>query len=105
MTRETGLSALTAARRRDVSTRRARVAQALDAMGAEGIQITISSVAARAGVHRSFIHRHLDLRTDVYAAADQPSAAATATTTTRQSVEADNLNLRATVHRQAGWGL
>lgn len=100
MTRETGPSVLTAARRRDVSTRRARVAQALEIMRTEGSEITISSVAARARVHRSFIHRHLDLRADVYAAADQPSAAGTATTTTRRSLEADNLNLRATVHRQ-----
>jgi 2-C-methyl-D-erythritol 4-phosphate cytidylyltransferase len=83
MTPETGPSPLTVARRRDVDTRRARVAQALDAMRAEGSEITISSVAARARVHRSFIHRHLDLRADVYAAADQPSAAATATTTTK----------------------
>ncbi|KQR64131.1 hypothetical protein ASF98_11540 [Arthrobacter sp. Leaf337] len=100
MTPETSPSPLTAARQRDVNARRTRVAQALDAMRTEGIAITISSVAARAKVHRSFIHRHLDLRADVYAAADQPSAAATATTTTRQSLEADNLNLRATVRRQ-----
>lgn len=100
MTPGTAPSALTVARRRDVNTRRARVAQALEAMRAEGIEITISSVAARARVHRSFIHRHLDLRADVYAAADQPSTAATATTATRQSLEADNLNLRATVRRQ-----
>jgi chromosome segregation ATPase len=100
MTPETGPSPLTAARRRDVDLRRARVAQALDAMRTEGIEITISSVAARARVHRSFIHRHLDLRADVYAAADQPSAAGTATATTRQSLEADNLNLRATARRQ-----
>ena len=51
MTRETGASALTVARRRDVNARRARVAQALDAMRTEGIEITISSVAVRAGVH------------------------------------------------------
>lgn len=101
MTRETGPSALTVARRRDVNARRARVAHALEAMRTEGIEITISSVAARARVHRSFIHRHLDLRADVYTAADQPSAAATATTTTRQSLEADNLNLRSTVRRQS----
>ncbi|MBT2549688.1 hypothetical protein [Arthrobacter sp. ISL-65] len=91
---------LTIARRRDVDARRARVAQALDAMRTEGIEITISSVAARAKVRRSFIHRHLDLRADVYAAADQPSAAASATTTSRQSLKADNLNLRAIVRRQ-----
>lgn len=100
MMRETGLSPLTVARRRDVDARRARVAEALEAMRTEGSEITISSVAARARVHRSFIHRHLDLRANVYAVADQPSAAATATATTRQSLEADNLNLRSTVRRQ-----
>ncbi|MGX9901185.1 DUF6262 family protein [Arthrobacter sp. SA17] len=101
MTPETGPSPLTAARRRDVDARRTRVAKALDAMQTEGTEITISSVAAQAGVHRSFIHRHLDLRADVYAAADQPSATGTASRATRQSLEADTVNLRATVHRQA----
>jgi chromosome segregation ATPase len=101
MTPEAGPSALTVARRRDVNARRARVTQALGAMRTEGIEITISSVAARARVHRSFIHRHLDLRADVYAAADQPSTAGTAATATRKSLEADNLNLRATVRRQS----
>lgn len=100
MTPESGPSPLTIARRLDVDTRRARVARVLEAMGTEGSEITISSVAARARVHRSFIHRHLDLRANVYAAADQPSVAGTAAATTRQSLKADNLNLRATVRRQ-----
>jgi chromosome segregation ATPase len=69
-------------------------------MRKERSEITISSVAARARVHRSFIHRHLDLRADVYAAADEPTTAATATTSTRQSLEVDNLNLRGTIRRQ-----
>lgn len=97
---ETGATPLTVARRRDVDARRIRVSEALEAMRKEGCEMTISSVAARARVHRSFIHRHLDLRADVYAAADQPSAAAAATVSTRQSIEADNLNLRAIVRRQ-----
>jgi hypothetical protein len=41
-------SPLTVARRRDVDARGARVAHALDAMRTEGIEITLSSVAARA---------------------------------------------------------
>ncbi|MFF1252699.1 DUF6262 family protein [Pseudarthrobacter sp. NPDC058329] len=94
---ETVASPLTIARRSDVNARRVRVAQALEAMQTEGYEITISAVAARAKVHRSFIHRHLDLRAKVYAAADEPS---TATATTRQSLEADNLNLHATIRRQ-----
>jgi hypothetical protein len=100
MTLEDAQSPLTAARRRDVDVRRTRVAQALEAMRADGSEITISAVATRAGVHRSFIHRHLDLRASVYSAADQPSVTATATTSTRHSLEADNLNLRAILRRQ-----
>lgn len=97
---QTGATPLTIARRRDVDARRIRVSEALEAMRKEGCEITISSVAARARVHRSFIHRHLDLRADVYAAADQPSTAASAATATRQSLDADNVNLRAIVRRQ-----
>ncbi|MDP9987350.1 chromosome segregation ATPase [Arthrobacter oryzae] len=99
-TPDTSPSALTVARRRDVEARRARVTHALNAMRTEGLEITISSVAGRARVHRSFIHRHLDLRALVYECADQPSTAASATTPTRRSLEADNLNLRAIARRQ-----
>ena len=101
MTLETDASPLTAARRRDVDARRARVVQTLGIMRTEGSEITISSVAVRAKVHRSFIHRHLDLRAAVYAAADPPSIAGVGTTASRQSLDADNLNLRATVRRQS----
>jgi len=58
----TGTTALAEARRRDVARRRQRVHQALAEMRAQAAEITISSVAARARVHRSFIHRHPDLR-------------------------------------------
>ena len=70
----TASQALAEARRRDVDHRRQRVRQALAEMRAQAAQITISSVAARAGVHRSFIHRHPDLRAAVIAAAEDPAA-------------------------------
>ena len=57
----TGTTALAGARRRDVARRRHRVHQALAEMRAQVAEITISAVAARARVHRSFIHRHPDL--------------------------------------------
>jgi hypothetical protein len=38
-------------------------------MHADGSEITISSVAGRAKVHRSFIHRHADLHAAVLQAA------------------------------------
>jgi hypothetical protein len=61
----TGDTPLARARRRDVDRRRQRVHQALADMYADGSEITISSVASRAQVHRSFIHRHADLHAAV----------------------------------------
>jgi hypothetical protein len=61
----------------------------------DGSEITVSAVAARARVHRSFVHRHPDLHAAVLtAAADatiDPSPAATAIS--HRSVLADNANL------------
>lgn len=72
-------------------------------MTADGSEITISSVAARARVHRSFIHRHPDLHAAVLTAASQalttPSPASTAIS--HRSVLAENANLHAQNRRQA----
>jgi DNA repair exonuclease SbcCD ATPase subunit len=79
-----------------VARRRQRVHQALAEMRAQAAEITISSAAARARVHRSFIHRHPDLRAAVIAAADDPAASgpAGAGAVSRRSLLADNANLR-----------
>jgi hypothetical protein len=92
----TASQALADARRRDVDNRRQRVRQALAELSAQADQITISSVAARARVHRSFIHRHPDLRAAVIAAAADPAASGPAGTgaVSRRSLLADNANLR-----------
>jgi murein DD-endopeptidase MepM/ murein hydrolase activator NlpD len=92
----TNAIALAEARRRDVARRRQRVHQTLAEMRAQAAEITISSVAARARVHRSFIHRHPDLRAAVIAAAEDPatSGPAAASTVSRRSLLADNANLR-----------
>lgn len=89
-------SPLVQSRRRDVEQRRGRVETALQTMRVEAAEITISGVAARAGVHRSFIHRHADLRAAVLAAADEPAAGihSSSTTVSRKSLQADNANLR-----------
>jgi hypothetical protein len=88
---------LITARRRDVGRRRARVHKAITDMHGDGSEITIAATAMRAGVHRSFIHRHDDLRAAVLAAAaetiDNPSPAAT--TVSYRSVLAENANLHA----------
>jgi Family of unknown function (DUF6262) len=86
---------LTKARREDVDRRLQRVRQALADMHADGSEITISAVAARARVHRSFVHRHPDLHAAVLKAAAgatiSPSPAATAIS--HRSVLAENANL------------
>jgi cell division protein FtsB len=96
-------AALIQARQRDVDHRQQRVRQALADMTADGSEITISSVGARARVHRSFIHRHPDLHAVVLTAASQaltnPSPASTAIS--HRSVLAENANLHAQNHRQA----
>jgi hypothetical protein len=73
------------------------VHKAVTDMHGDGSEITISAAAARAGVHRSFIHRHEDLRASVLAAAaetiDNPSPAATIIS--HRSVMAENANLHA----------
>jgi hypothetical protein len=91
-----GSTALAEARRRDVARRRERVHQALAEMRAQAAEITISSVAARARVHRSFIHRHPDLRAAVIAATEDPPTIgpAGAGAVSRRSLLADNANLR-----------
>jgi hypothetical protein len=85
---------LTAARRRDVEHRRQRVRKALDEMRQDGIDITIAAAAGRAGVHRSFIHRHPDLHAAVLSTAAQtierPPPAATSIS--HRSVLAENAN-------------
>ncbi|QGK70322.1 hypothetical protein GIY23_13035 [Allosaccharopolyspora coralli] len=96
-------SGLVKARQRDVEHRRQRVQQALADMTTDATPISVSSVAARAGVHRSFIHRHPDLHGAVLTAASQaltaPSAASAAIS--HRSVLAENANLHAQNRRQA----
>jgi hypothetical protein len=86
---------LARARRRDVDRRRQRVHQAMAEMHVDGSEITISAVAAKARVHRSFVHRHPDLHAAVLKAATEattnPSPAATAIS--HRSVLAENANL------------
>jgi len=92
----TASQALAEARRRDVGRRRQQVRQAIAELRDQAGQITISSVAARARVHRSFIHRHPDLHAAVIAAAEDPAAGSLpgSGTVSRRSLLADNANLR-----------
>ncbi|MEU9649964.1 DUF6262 family protein [Streptomyces sp. NPDC048110] len=87
---------LARARAADSHRRRTRVLKALDKLAADGEEITVSSVARAAGVHRSLIHRHGDLRAAVLARAAEPPPGATGgTQVSRQSLLADVANLTA----------
>jgi cell division protein FtsB len=93
-----GVEALTMARRRDSTRRRQRVLTALDKLTGAGEEISVAAVARAAGVDRSFLYRHHDLRAQVLERAAQslPDASMPRTTqVSRQSLLADLANLRA----------
>lgn len=87
---------LTRARVADSDRRRNRVLKALDQLTAAGEEISVSSVARAAGVHRSLIHRHGDLHAAAIARACRPPPGTTAgTQVSRKSLLADVANLTA----------
>lgn len=85
---------LIAARRRDTTRRRQRVLDALGQLAAAGQEISVSAVARKAGVDRSFLYRHHDLRAQVHARSAARGASPASTAVTRQSLLADLANLR-----------
>ncbi|MFC9595726.1 hypothetical protein ACFTUC_38765 [Streptomyces sp. NPDC056944] len=75
---------------------RKAVLKVLDKLAADGEEITVSSVARAAGVHRSLIHRHGDLHAAVRArASEPPPGTSTGTQVSRRSLLADVANLTA----------
>jgi Family of unknown function (DUF6262) len=94
----TGAAALAAARRQDSTRRRQRVLHALDRLAGAGEEISVAAVARAAGVDRSFLYRHHDLRAQILqrAAQAQPDTSLPRSTqVSRQSLLADLANLRA----------
>ena len=63
---------LIAAQRNDSDRRRRKVLEALDRLRTNGDEITVSAVARTAGVDRSFLYRHHDLRSQILALAAEP---------------------------------
>jgi len=85
---------LIAARRRDTTRRRQRVLTTLDQMAAAGQETSVSAVARAAGVDRSFLYRHHDLRAQIHARSAAPSASPASSAASKQSLLADLANLR-----------
>jgi chromosome segregation ATPase len=95
MSRETRTPAITAmvkGRQADSVRRRERVLQALANAVNTGEEISVSGIAVRAGVDRTFLYRHRDLLAHVHAAEAQPRTTADAgPAVTRASLQADLL--------------
>jgi hypothetical protein len=65
-------TAMVQGRRADSARRRQRVLKALNDAVNDGEEITVSGIASRAGVDRTFLYRHRDLLEQVHATETQP---------------------------------
>jgi len=83
-------SGITAARRAHSARCRQRVIKALNIVVESGDEISVSSIARRAGVDRTFLYRHPDLHALVMAkAAEPPTSTTTGPSVSRASLIAD----------------
>lgn len=86
---------LIAARRTDSNRRRQKVLDTLAQLHASGEELTVSAVARHAGVDRSFLYRHHDLRSRILELGAEPEPPTGSTRTSHRSLLADIANLRA----------
>jgi hypothetical protein len=83
---------MTAGRRADTARRRQRVLKGLETAAAAGEEISVSAIARRAGVDRTFLYRHRDLLERVHAREAQPlTPPGAGPAMTRASLQADLL--------------
>ena len=86
-------AAMTQGRRADSARRRQRVLKALNDTTNQGEPISVSGIARRAGVDRSFLYRHRDLLEQIHAAeAQPPNAPGVGPAVSRASLQADLTN-------------
>lgn len=89
----TSSAAMAQGRRADSARRRQRVLKALNEAANDGAAISVSGIARRAGVDRSFLYRHRDLLEQIHAAeAQPPNAAGIGPAVSRASLQADLAN-------------
>ncbi|MFC8454200.1 hypothetical protein [Kitasatospora sp. NPDC057223] len=69
------VQAMVEGRRADTGRRRQRVRAALAAAAKDGTDISVTAIARRAGVDRTFLYRHRDLLGQVHAQAAEPPTA------------------------------
>ena len=71
-TNTTAVDAMIDGRRADSTRRRQRVLSALDNAIKDGAELSVTNIARRAGVDRTFLYRHRDLLERIHAAETQP---------------------------------
>ncbi|MEU6366442.1 DUF6262 family protein [Streptomyces sp. NPDC046931] len=82
--------AMVLGRQADTERRRARVGQAIFDLQASGEEVSVTAVARRAGVDRTFLYRHRDLLTQIHAVEQTPAGgAAMGAAVSRASLMAD----------------
>jgi len=97
--RSTGMAS---GRRADSARRRQRVVKALNDAATDGEEISVSGIARRAGVDRSFLYRHSDLLEQIHAMeAQPPTAPGVGPAVSRASLQADLLNAQQRAARLA----
>jgi hypothetical protein len=83
---------MAAGRRADTDRRRQRVLKALEEAATAGEEVSVSAIARRAGVDRTFLYRHRDLLAQVHVREAQPPALPSGgSAVTRASLQADLL--------------
>lgn len=86
------VAAMVKGRQADSARRRDRIAKAIADTVATGKEISVSGIAARAGVDRTFLYRHRDLLEQVHAAEAQPRCTtATGPVVSHASLQSDLL--------------
>lgn len=86
-------AAMASGRRADSTRRRQRVLKALNDAVNQGEEISVTGIARRAGVDRSFLYRHSDLLEQIHAMeAQPPNAPGGGLAVSRASLQADLLN-------------
>lgn len=95
-TQTTATTAMIAGRQSDTERRRHRVLAALTSAATSGEEISVSAIARRAGVDRTFLYRHRELLAHVHTAQAQPPTAPDAGhTASTASLQADLANAHA----------
>ena len=84
--------AMRSGRRADSARRRQRVLAAIEAAATSGEEITVTGIAQRAGVDRSFLYRHRDLLPRSTLGTQTSGPSAVSSTVSRSSLQADLLN-------------